>query len=147
MRALNDALMERKVDAQYATLSLATWNARDRDFTISGAGTLPPLLCRKGDVMDVKTEGVPIGLLQDQNYEQLKFPVLPNDLLLFYSDGVEDQLADKDEFGRDRVAKLMRKIQTRSPDQIVKSIFAALDEFRGPTPLTDDQTAIALRVT
>lgn len=146
MQLLNEALLERRVDAQYATLSLALWNAATRTFTLASAGTLPPLLCRKGTIIEARSEGVPIGLLDDQEYEKIEIVAQPNDLLLFYSDGIEDQLADEGEYGHDRLAALVRANCSRSPQHLVNAIFEDLDIFRGSTPLTDDQSLIALRV-
>ncbi len=147
MKMLNEALLERKIDAQYATLSLLSWDAPHYTFTIANAGGIPPMICRKGEILSTRIEGVPIGLLDDQEYDQIQITVQPDDLLLLYSDGVEDQLsADEEEYGRERLRNLMRATYQLAPQQITQTIFGALDDFRGATPLTDDQTVIALKV-
>jgi serine phosphatase RsbU (regulator of sigma subunit) len=159
MKSLNEALLERRVDAQYATLSLVSWNARSRIFTVVSAGSLPPMLCRKGEISSARTEGVPIGLLDDQEYEQIQIAAAPNDLLLLCSDGVEDQLApevsvlnapakavETESYGRRRLQKVVQAQCRRTPQEIAEKIFEDIDAFRGATPLTDDQTIVALRV-
>jgi sigma-B regulation protein RsbU (phosphoserine phosphatase) len=160
MKSLNEALLERKVDAQYATLSLVSWAASTRIFTVVSAGTLPPMLCRKGEIIDSRAEGVPIGLLEDQEYEQVRIAAQPGDLLLLYSDGVEDQLGqdagsldeaaagakELETYGRARLEKLMLANCRYTPQQIAEKIFDDIDKFRGSTPLTDDQTVVVLRV-
>lgn len=146
MKLLNEALLERKVDAQYATLCLALWDAPNRTFTICNAGSLPPLLCRKGKIISTRAEGVPIGLLEDREYEQVPIVAEPSDLLLFYSDGVEDQLSGTREYGRERLEDLIVRNCDKSPSEIAQAVLEDIDVFRGPTPLTDDQTVIALRV-
>lgn len=146
MKSLNEALLERKVDAQYATLSLVLWNSLTRIFTVASAGTLAPLLCRHGKIIVTQAEGVPIGLLEDQDYEQVEIKAQSGDLLLLYSDGIEDQLAELEDYGRKRLHKLFVASCGQAPKQIVDAIFQAQDTFRGSTPLTDDQTAIALKV-
>ena len=147
MKLLNEALLERRVDAQYATLLLLVWNSRTLTFALTSAGTLPPLVCRNGKIIESRTEGIPIGLLDDQEYEQIEVVSQPDDLLLLYSDGVEDQLSDtNEEYGRERVEKLLLDHNGKTPQYLVNAIFEDLDQFRGLTPLTDDQTLIALRV-
>jgi serine phosphatase RsbU (regulator of sigma subunit) len=89
---------------------------------------------------------VPIGLLDDQEYDEIPFTAERNDLILFYSDGVEDQLSDTEEYGRTRVETLLEKYQDKTPQHLVNAIFEDIDQFRGAIPLTDDQTLIALRV-
>ncbi len=146
MKMLNEALLERKVDAQYATLSLVLWDSRSLTFTVTSAGTLPPLLCRNGEITESRAEGIPIGLLEDQQYDEVRIVAQPGDLLLLYSDGVEDQLGDNGDYGHDRLRNLLKSNCSHTPQQLVKDIFDDIDAFRGPTSLTDDQTVIALRV-
>jgi len=163
MKALNEALLERKVDAQYATLSLVLWNSRALTFTIASAGTLPPFLARNGEIIESRVEGIPIGLLDNQEYDEIQITAQSEDVLLLYSDGVEDQLRDVSpvlgspddldrhpdtqiDYGRDRLRTLFKSISNLPPQRIVERIFEDLDRFRGAMPLTDDQTVIALRV-
>ena len=146
MKLMNETLLERKVDAQYATLSLLLWNAGHLSLTLTSASTLPPVLCRDGKLIDSVTAGVPIGLLPDQEYEQVAIIAQPRDLLLLYSDGVEDQLAGNDDYGRERLNALLASIHEKPPQEVANAILEDIDVFRGATPLTDDQTVIALRV-
>lgn len=160
MKNLNEALLERKVDTQYATLSLIKWSAKAQAFTVVSAGTLPPLLCSSGTIKEARAEGVPIGLLEEQVYEQVEIPVTSGDVLVLYSDGVEDQLGkaagvlsedemikiEPESYGRTRVKNVIETNWKLSPQQLVSKIFEDIDAFRGPTQLTDDQTVIALRV-
>ncbi len=160
MKTLNEALLERKVDAQYATLSLILWAARTRTFTLASAGTLPPLLFRGTEIISPRVAGVPIGLLENQEYEQFEIAVQTGDLLLLYSDGMEDQLgkdadnlseeqvsaSDLESFGRKRIEQSVAANLHKSPQQVVDRLFVDNDAFRGATLLNDDQTVIALRV-
>jgi serine phosphatase RsbU (regulator of sigma subunit) len=66
---------------------------------------------------------------------------------LFYSDGVEDQLNALDqEFSRLRVARYFEQHGSEPLKTIVDTLFAEIDEFRGATPITDDQTVVVIRV-
>jgi len=160
MKSMNEALLERKVDAQYATLSLIRWAARTRTFTVASAGTLPPILFREGEIISSRVAGVPIGLLEGQEYDQIEIEAQADDLLVLASDGVEDQLGkeadilseqqvserDLEDYGRDRLEQVVIGSFHQPPQRIVDRIFEDIDVFRGGTVLTDDQTIIALRV-
>ncbi len=160
MKLLNEALLERKVDAQYATLSLIIWEAAAKRFSVANAGTLPPVLFRSGEVISSRVAGVPIGLLEDQEYDQVDIEAKAGDLLLLASDGIEDQLGNDagifseeqvisvelESYGRERLERLVLSNFSLAPQEIVDRIFEDLDLFRGSTSLTDDQTVIALRV-
>ncbi|HLX43996.1 MAG TPA: SpoIIE family protein phosphatase [Bryobacteraceae bacterium] len=147
MQTLNETLLERKVDAQYATLLVALWEPRSRLFTLCNAGAEPPMIFRNGEIIKPKAEGVPIGLLEDREYEEIEFQTEVGDTILFYSDGVEDQLNTKEEeYTRTRIARLLKKNGHESPKVISDAIFTDLDQFRDDTPITDDQSIVVLRV-
>jgi len=147
IQKLNETLLERKVDAQYATLLVALWNPASRSFLLSNAGAAPPLVLRKGQILETKIEGVPIGLLDDREYDEVNLVCEPGDALIFYSDGVDEQLNEKgDEYGRERIMRIVKKHGAEAPQAIADAIIAAVDTFSGAVPISDDQTVVVLRV-
>ena len=97
--------------------------------------------------MKPRVEGVPIGLLEDREYDEVVFQAEAGDLLLFYSDGVEDQLnAAGEEFGRGRLVRALKRDCAMRPKDLVVSIFEELDAYVEDTPITDDQSIIAVRL-
>ncbi len=147
MQSLNEALLERKVDAVYATLMVLLWEPRTHRMTISNAGAEPLLISRGGQIITAKAEGMPIGLLEHQTYDEVSYQAESGDTLLLFSDGVEDQLNSNEEhFGRSRVQRLLTKHDAETPRAIVDQIFADLDAFRESVALTDDQTVVTMKV-
>ena len=147
MQSLNEALLERRVDAIYATLMVLLWEPRAQRMTISNAGAEPLLICRRGEILTAKAEGVPIGLLEHQQYEEVVYQAESGDTLVLFSDGVEDQLNAKEEsFGQTHVRNLLTANDGESPFAIVNHIFEHLDEFRNGVAITDDQTIVAMKV-
>ena len=148
IQKLNETLLERKVEAQYATLLVALWQPAVRKFVLSNAGAAPPLILRNGQILETKIEGVPIGLLADREYDQVELAAEPGDALVFYSDGVDEQPNEKaEDFGRERIIRIVKKHGADAPQAIADAIIAAVDKFRGSVPIFDDQTVIVLRVT
>ena len=126
---------------------VALWEPRLRRLTLCNAGAEPPLVYRRGEVLKVRAEGVPIGLLEDRQYEEVEFRTEPGDTILFFSDGVEDQLdAKEEEYTRARATRLLKKHGSESPKAIADRIFADLDSFRDDVPITDDQTVVVIKV-
>lgn len=147
MQSLNETLMERRVDAQYATLLVAFWESEGRMLRLANAGACPPLIWRRGEILNPRVEGVPIGLLDDITYDETDLELEPGDVVMLYSDGVEDQTnADAGEFSRVRVTKVLKKHAEETPKAIADAVIAALDAHRGSTGITDDQSVIVLRV-
>ncbi|MFB3825293.1 MAG: SpoIIE family protein phosphatase [Bryobacteraceae bacterium] len=145
MRSMNDVLLERKVEARYVTLLLMLWHHHSREFTIANAGAIPPMICRGGELIRLRAEGVPLGLLENREYEEVFFQAQPGDVVVLYSDGVTDHLSpDGHEFGRSRLAGVVRESCNLSARGLVDAIFAELDRFS--TALFDDQTLLVLKV-
>ena len=145
MKALNDALIERKVEARYVTLCVLLWDPRKRLFVMANAGAIPPMICRNGEILKVKVEGVPIGLLESREYEEVSFQAQSGDVLVLYSDGITDHLnASGLEFGRGRLAQVVRTHCGKKADDLICAIFKELDKFS--TTAFDDQTVLVMKV-
>jgi len=145
LKALNEALVERKVEARYVTLCVLRWDPATRTFVMANAGALPPMICRAGEILKIRVEGVPVGLLESREYEELVFQAQPGDTLVLYSDGITDHLnAAGTEFGRGRLAHIVRSHCSQSAADLNATIFRELDKFC-TTPY-DDQTVFVLQV-
>ncbi len=145
MKALNDALIVRKVEARYVTMLLMLWHPHSREFHMANAGGTPPIVCRNGKLLNLRVEGVPLGLLPDREYDDLTFQTEPGDTILLYSDGISDHMSPQgEEYGRARVGKIMTESCGLSPRELVDLVFADLDRFN--TVRFDDQTVIAIQV-
>ena len=59
---------------------------------MANAGALPPMICRNGEILKVRMEGVPLGLLDSREYEEVVFQAQPGDTILLYSDGITDHV-------------------------------------------------------
>jgi len=145
LKALNDALIERIVEGRYVTLLVVLWHPHSRELTMSNAGGLPPLVIRNGERLKLRVEGVPLGLLEDREYEDTPFPTQPGDTIVLYSDGITDHLnAVGEEYGRRRLAEVVRRVCDRPAQDIVHEIFEDLDRFAEGA--FDDQTLVVLKV-
>ena len=148
MKRLNEALLERKVDAQYVTLLLAHWDHSKRELTMSNAGSIPPMICRNGERIKVTIEGVPLGLLDDREYDEITLNLEEGDTLLFYSDGIQDQQSPgEEEYGNSGLFRVLKKNCRETPKGLVDAVFADIDRFTDGAPMNDDQTIIAVKVT
>jgi sigma-B regulation protein RsbU (phosphoserine phosphatase) len=145
MKALNDALVLRKVEGRYVTLLLVLWHPESASFTMANAGGSPPMICRGGDILKFEIEGVPLGLLPGQDYEEMRIEAQPGDLVVLFSDGVSDHLdGNGQDYGREGLERVLRGCCDCSTQDIVQAIFDDLDRFN--TVRFDDQTLMVMRV-
>lgn len=147
LRTLNENLMERQVPAQYVTLLAMLWQSRERVFKIANAGSAPPLVCRGGEVLRPEVSGVPVGLLDNMEYEETEFEAQHGDVVLLYSDGISDQQDESGEdYGRRKLKRTLSLCYEMSAQEIADRIIDDLEGFRGTIPVHDDQTLIVLKV-
>jgi sigma-B regulation protein RsbU (phosphoserine phosphatase) len=147
LRLLNRILRERIVEARYVTLTVLVWERAKQRFVMANAGASPPMICRKGEILKPKVEGVPAGLLDNRVYEELTVEVQRGDLIMLYSDGITDQPGLKDEeYGRGHLSRSLRRVCGKDPEVVADQILADLDAFAEGAPRFDDQTLIVLKV-
>jgi len=147
LRSLNEALIERKVEARYVTLLVLVWQHRSKILTMANSGAIPPTICRQGEIIKPRVEGIPLGLLDSREYEEVSFQAKPGDVIVIYSDGVEDQNNAAGElYGRGRLAGMLQKVWRQPPQAIVDAIFSDLDRHAEGTSVGDDQTLLVLKV-
>src|SRR5665213_321658 len=145
MKALNDALVQRRIEGRYVTLLLVLWHPHTRSFTLANAGGSPPMVCRDRAILKIQVEGVPLGLLPNREYEERDFAARPGDIVALFSDGVSDHMSPAgEEYGRARLAEVLRNCSGCPTDEVVRNIFADLDAFN--LERFDDQTLIVMRV-
>jgi phosphoserine phosphatase RsbU/P len=145
LKALNEALVSRKVEARYVTLCVLLWKPQERKIVMANAGAVPPMICRDGDILNIRVEGVPLGLLAERDYEETTFEARPGDTVILYSDGIPDHLSpDGREYGRGRLGQVVRAHCVNPAQGLLDAIFKDLDKFN-PTAF-DDQTVLVMKV-
>jgi sigma-B regulation protein RsbU (phosphoserine phosphatase) len=145
LKALNEVLLERKVEARYVTLCVLLWDPATRQIVMANAGALPPMIARGGEILKVRVEGVPLGLLSAREYEESVFQAEAGDTIVLYSDGITDHLNSTGrEFGRSRLAETVKFSLHLPAEQIVSTILTHLDEWS--VHAFDDQTLFVMKV-
>ena len=143
LKVLNRVLRERIVGTQYVALLVVLWDRKARRFVMANAGAEPPIICRAGEIIKPKVEGVPAN----REYEELTFDAQPGDILVMHSDGITDQPNPKGvEYGPARLARKLQKLCVQPAENIATQILADFDHFKSDAPTHDDQTLVVLKV-
>jgi len=93
----------------------------------------------------LKTGGIPLGVMDNQKYEEESVKLNPGDKLIIFSDGIIDSRSEDDErFGEERLQSLLIKENENSGDELMENIFnASLEHNANPEPF-DDMTMVVL---
>ena len=103
------------------------------------------MICRGGEILKIRVEGVPLGLLDSREYEEVPFRAAPGDAIVLYSDGITDHMdAAGHDYGRGRLAQVVRAHCRQPAGELVAAIFDDLTKFS--TTAFDDQTVFVMKV-
>jgi len=148
LSALNLALAERSLDANFICLLYALWDDEQRTMQVANSGFPRPLFCRNGEITIVEALGLPLGLFDDAQYDELTVPAAPGDVFVFFSDGILDAAGpDGEQFGRARLERLVAQTWAASAEEIAGSIITAVNQYSAGADPFDDQTVVVLKVT
>lgn len=146
LRRLNVALLERKIEGHFITLTYGIWEPRTRTLRLANAGMPLPVLVRKGKSHAIHAEGVPLGLLEQSDYQEISLTLEKGDLLVMFSDGItEANNPAQEEFGSRRLENVVRERCDQPAEKIIEAVFAELARFEQGRPRRDDQTLVMIR--
>lgn len=146
LKKLNLALLERKIEGHFITLTYGIWEPKTRTLRLANAGMPLPILLHKGRSHAIRAEGVPLGLLEQSEYQEFTLTLEKADLLAMFSDGLaEANNPAQEEFGTRRLENLLREHAHKPLQQIVEAIFSEIATFEQGRPRRDDQTLILVR--
>jgi sigma-B regulation protein RsbU (phosphoserine phosphatase) len=147
LSAVNFSLGERRIDGQFVSLIYAVWDDRNRTLQVANSGLPRPIYCHEGKIEVIEATGLPLGLFDDADYDELSFRAKAGDMFVFFSDGILDASNKAEElFGRERVGEIVAANPNASADEVVKLIFEAVAEHASGEEAFDDQTVVAIRV-
>jgi sigma-B regulation protein RsbU (phosphoserine phosphatase) len=144
---VNQMLFHSSSAARYATMFLGFYDPQSRRLSYVNAGHLSPLVIGAGQVSALSDRGLPIGMFEDTEYETGTRSLTKGDLVALFTDGVvEAPNRHDEEFGEDRLVKLLVEQRGRALDEISAAIQSAIQEWSHGTEAHDDLTLVLARV-
>jgi sigma-B regulation protein RsbU (phosphoserine phosphatase) len=94
----------------------------------------------------LRAGGTVVGLFPDAEYEQAELALKPADMLLAFTDGLtEPQNAFDEEFGEDRLFKVVQKAMGVPAEALVEEVYRSVGDWTGSPELQDDMTLLLAR--
>ncbi|MGH9513000.1 MAG: GAF domain-containing protein [Terriglobales bacterium] len=147
LSAVNYSLVERKIEAQFVSIIYAVWDDVARTLQVANSGLPRPVYCHNGKTEIIEATGMPLGLFEDPEYDELSFKASPGDMFVFFSDGILDATNTRGElFGRTRAEKIIAECSENPAESVVNSLFSAASEHALGVETFDDQTVVAIKV-
>ena len=148
---LNKSIYDEIERNWFITISIALFNTETNELLFARAGHTPLMKFRNESVELIQPKGIGVALdkgeIFEKSLEEIKIKLEPNDIYLFYSDGVNEEMNyDKKLFGNNALSHELVINSTHRSEQIIKNIISSLSKFRGSKEPNDDVTLVAVKV-
>lgn len=147
---LNGRLLAARLDARFIAMQFAIYDAALRELNVANAGGTLPILIRDGKIEEIRITGMPLGLLPEADFDEVRLALQLGDIVVFASDGIHEAMnKDQEEFGIARLKSVLATVLPSDPGYTVaQRIVKATDDHTGPGRAPhDDRTLMILRVT
>jgi len=146
LRTVNNHFFESTAAERFATLFFGIYDDRTRKLRYVNCGQVAPLLVRPwGEVIRLEPTATMLGAFRQWRCTEAEVIIHPTDSLLLYSDGVTEAGIDGvEEFGDERLIKVLREHQFDPAPALAQSILDAVNEFSSGSR-NDDITVVAIR--
>jgi sigma-B regulation protein RsbU (phosphoserine phosphatase) len=158
--SLNRLLFASTSSSSYVTLFYASYDESSGRLSFINAGHNAPFVLHAhpttgevsthpqgNGVMKLESGGPMLGLFQDCPVQESSFQLRSGDFLFAYTDGAIDAVNPAgEEFGEDRLLKLVKSKAHLSAIKARDEIFRGIEDWCGEAPQPDDITMVVLKV-
>ncbi|NDV26199.1 GAF domain-containing SpoIIE family protein phosphatase [Desulfovibrio sp. JC010] len=143
LKAVNSGAFDFMNGEVFATMALLRYFPESGKCEYSMAGHPPPFLVDEGTADPIeKTFGLPVGILEDGDFETGEFCLEKGQSLVIVSDGVDEARDAQGEFfGEERMEETLRQ---EGVPQAGEKLLKAVADWRGETPPNDDTTVVEI---
>lgn len=143
---MNNAILATARQALLMTCLMVVIDYREARLTLANAGHNFPYLCRGGNKESQRIEevaGYPLGFEQNCRYREFTVDFRPGDLLLLYTDGIVECLDRAgEEFGYERLEKILALARGLTPADLRRLLRKSAEAFVGTGVFDDDVTIL-----
>ena len=147
LEELNKKVMRTAKGEKFITFFIAHYNADTRVLKYVNAGHNHPFITN-GKKVEMLNQGcIGLGMMDELPFINVGEKTLaPNTTLVLYTDGVvELQNMTENQFGLDKLVKMIHSYYPLKMEDLNNLIFSKLDEWRGPLKLVDDTAIFSCR--
>jgi sigma-B regulation protein RsbU (phosphoserine phosphatase) len=143
---INESVVRSAAGGKFITFFYGEIDPTAGTVSYVNAGHNFPMLRRSdGRVEELREGGLPLGIVEDREYDEGITEFRPGDSLLLYSDGLSEALdTGNNEFGEDRLRALWCEHGTKPPHEVIDLLLERISTFRGRASQSDDMTVVVV---
>ena len=147
LASINTILHERQLEGYFCALCYAAFDFDRGAVVVANSGLPFPIHSGADGTRQFGGPGIPLGLFPGSDYDETRLPFAPGDVFVFCTDGIFEANDDAgDEFGAERLLRVVERARDLPARTIVDAIFEAVTEFHGGAQQADDMTAVVLKI-
>ena len=145
---MNAALSEDNEQGMFVTMFIARIDLSNGAMDFCNAGHNPPYLGnRQGGGFLEMLPNAPIGLWPGLEYEGEQIADVSGKMFMVYTDGLnEAEDCEQEQFGDDRILGILHTMPDASAQEIIDSLYKAVQTHRNGAEPNDDLTMLSIRV-
>jgi sigma-B regulation protein RsbU (phosphoserine phosphatase) len=141
--------MERK---SFITMIVALFDTERKEVRICRAGHHKAIIRTNGELQYLDSKGIGLGLergpLFESELEEIRRPLQPGSLFVFYSDGLTEAMnGAQTEFGEENIFRIVRAGRELPARELQRAIISETQQFQGDAEQHDDMTVVVVRST
>jgi phosphoserine phosphatase RsbU/P len=143
----NNLLYNSTDSSKFATLFYAVLHPSENKITYCNAGHNEPILIdHDGNVSRLKEGGLIVGVMPNLNYLEKTIDITSGSVLIVFSDGITEIMdSNEQEFGEDRLIKLIKNNSSLSACDMIDLIINTVNQFAGNSEQMDDMTLVIIK--
>ncbi len=115
---------------QFVTAAYVYLDARTAELRYAAAGHPPMFLLRDGEVTRIEENGLVMAFMPAATYTSTTRKLQQDDRILLYTDGiVEATNASEEEFGYERITRVLQESSMHCPEQAADTLLAAVSAW------------------
>lgn len=148
LAAANDRILQDTHADLFVTAFYGVLNPVTGELIYCNAGHNGPLLLNKAGqetFQELKRTGIPLGIFEDETWEQGVVHLDTGDMLVIYTDGIIDASnKERQFFGRERLLECVQDYENHSAQEMLDTLLEQVRDFVGDAPQFDDITLMVI---
>ncbi|WP_442956006.1 stage II sporulation protein E [Paenibacillus sp. MMO-58] len=144
IKSVNSILLLRSPDEVFATIDLAMIDLYTARTTFMKIGSTPSFIKRGNEVIPVTANNLPVGILQDIEFDLISMPLEPGDTIVMMSDGIYDapgHAVNKEMW----MKRIIQELKTEEPQEMADALLETVVRYH-EGDIKDDMTVLVAKI-
>ncbi len=146
IKRANNMLYKSTDITKFVTLFFGILDSENHTLTYCNAGHNNPVFLERDKKIELDKGGILLSCMEDMNYDEEVIQFNEGSTLVVFSDGITEAMNEKEEeFGDERLCKILKKNISESSQKIIENTLNAVHEHAGKATQSDDITALVVK--